>query len=125
MSRLHLFSAIASLVLLTGCPQGTPDTPQAAAKTTDDAGDSKADAPKADAPAVAVAEAVHDVSCGCALPDVKTCGEWVKVDGSFVPLSNHGLKGAMPFCGKKGLKAKVAGELKDGKLVASKVEVLQ
>ena len=71
------------------------------------------------------AEAVHDVKCGCAIAEVKKCGEFVSVDGKFVPLTNHGLPGKMPFCGKKGLKAKVAGELKDGKLVATKVEVLQ
>ena len=116
MTRLHLFGVIASLILLTGCP----NDPKARVDVTEDVAD-----PKAESPPVAVAEAVHDVSCGCVIPDVKKCSEWVKVDGAFIPLTNHGLKGAMPFCGKVDLKAKVTGEVKDGELVASEVEVLQ
>jgi hypothetical protein len=102
---------------LTGCPSEKANAPTPTATAS-------ADAPKAVAAAGPVAEAVHDVTCGCVIPEVKKCGEWVKVNDTFIELTNHGLEGAMPFCGKKDLKANVAGEIKDGKLVASKVEVL-
>lgn len=117
MSRLPALCVIAVLVFLTGCPSEKPNaaTPAKA----------EVSAPPAEPIADGlVAEAVHDVKCGCKIPAVKKCGEWVMVNGSFVELTNHGLEGAMPFCGKTDLKATVAGEMKDGKLVATKVEVL-
>lgn len=62
---------------------------------------------------------VHALACGCALDDVGVCGEYIEVEGAYLALvAPHDL-GSMPFCHKDGLRARVDGEVRDGKFVAS------
>lgn len=67
----------------------------------------------------------HAVTCGCSLEHVGHCSEWVEVEGTFVELQlpESADLGKMPFCGKHDLKATVEGELKDGKVIATKFEL--
>lgn len=62
----------------------------------------------------------HDAMCGCSIEGIGDCGNYIEVEGEFVPLVYPGL-GGMEFCAKKqqGAKIEVAGEMKDGKFVAS------
>jgi hypothetical protein len=71
----------------------------------------------------AAAAVVYDAICGCVLPDVGACGNYVKVADAYVVLEHPSL-GVMEFCkdGEAGAKVKVAGEMKDGKLVAASYE---
>ncbi len=67
------------------------------------------------------ADHVHDLMCGCAIKEVGKCGEFIKVDDKFIPLTLPASAdlGPMPFCRKEGLKADVEGAVKDGKYVAT------
>lgn len=67
---------------------------------------------------------VYEVACGCSIPEVGHCGEYAKIDGTFVEITGHGL-GSMPFCGKSGLRAKIDGQVEGGKLKAKSVELVQ
>ncbi len=80
--------------------------------------------PPAEAP-VQVDAQVHNAKCGCALPDVGKCGNYIEVDGEFVVLEHPSL-GAMDYCGKgdAGAQVKVTGEMVDGKYVAASYEVM-
>ena len=91
---------LAALLPLSACsPESAP--PAAPASST----------PSADAPVLALA-------CGCALPDVGHCAEYVQLDGRYVELVPPHDLGHMPFCGKTGLRAKVEGELDGDRFVA-------
>ncbi|MCH2110905.1 MAG: hypothetical protein MK135_16425 [Polyangiaceae bacterium] len=82
--------------------------------------------PSAVAPARTIA-GTHAVTCGCTLEHVGHCSEYVEVDGQFVELQLPESQdfGPMPFCGKEGIKAKVAGELKNGKVIATSFEIIK
>lgn len=67
---------------------------------------------------------VYNVACGCSIPEVGHCGEYAKIDGAFVEITDHGL-GSMPFCGKSGLRAKIDGQVEGGKLKAKSVELVE
>jgi hypothetical protein len=66
---------------------------------------------------------VYDAICGHVLPEVGACGNYVKVSDKWVVLEHPSL-GVMEFCkdGEAGAKVKVAGEMEDGKLVATSYE---
>lgn len=66
----------------------------------------------------------HHVSCGCRLDGIGTCGNYVQVDGHWVEIGGELGLGVMEFCGKGELTAEVEGEMKDGTLVASRLEVV-
>lgn len=61
----------------------------------------------------------HNVKCGCVIEDVGACGNYVEIDGKYVPLVGDLGLGDMEFCKKTGLEADVEGEMKDGKFVAT------
>ena len=69
---------------------------------------------------------VHDVKCGCSIDGVGKCGNYVMVDGKYVPLI-HPKLGVMEFCKFKdaGAKIETVGELKDGKFVAESWKLIQ
>lgn len=65
--------------------------------------------------------ASRNVSCGCALEDVGHCGNYIQIESKYVEIANSedlGL-GAMEWCGKSGVQAKSAGEVKNGLFVAT------
>ena len=73
------------------------------------------------------AQSGQALACGCSLPAVGHCSEWAEVDGEFVELvlpAASGL-GAMPFCGKTGLRAELEGELVEGKYVVTNFRYIQ
>ena len=104
LPRVSALLLALSLFPLAGCKSG---------------GEAQAGAPAAKPVAV---HGEHGLKCGCAIPEVGSCGEYVEVDGKYVPLelpADAGL-GPMPFCGKEGLRGEVEGELTSGKVVARK-----
>ncbi len=74
--------------------------------------------PAAGTHTIAAAE-VHDAICGHVLPDVKHCGNFVKLDDKWVEILWPAF-GKMEWCkdGEKGAKIEITGEMKDGKFVA-------
>lgn len=63
--------------------------------------------------------AVLEAKCGCSIDGVGHCGNYVLIEGKYVPLIHPSL-GKMEFCKHKdaGVKIKVSGLMKDGKYVA-------
>jgi hypothetical protein len=68
---------------------------------------------------------VYDVVCGCSLSEVGHCGEYAQVNGEFLPIEGDLGLGPMPFCGKAGLRAKIKGEVTDGRLMATSLELVE
>lgn len=101
--------------LCSGCPSPQPPASSAPAP---------APAPATESPKpVAIESREVPVKCGCKL-EVKKCSEWAEIDGQWVQLTgNHGM-GSMPFCGKENLRARVTGNLKDGKLHLTSIEMV-
>lgn len=62
---------------------------------------------------------VHDAICGHVLPEVKHCGNYVKLDDKWVEILWPAF-GKMEWCkdGEKGARIEITGEMKDGKFVA-------
>ncbi len=110
LQAIQLLAVPAISVLLVGCSgDKASDTP--ATETTG-------------APSAPVSSSsVHDVVCGCVIEDVGVCGEYADVDGKFMELTGDLGLGSMPFCGKEGLRAKMAGEVKDGKYAVTSFEL--
>ena len=122
MRRSYHVVILVSVLLFSGCKSNSDQEDQPAP-----AAQAPASAPAAEHGKTAEdagATPVYDVACGCSLPAVGRCSEYAKVDGEFIEIvGDHGL-GAMPFCGKSGVRAKIAGEVADGKLQATSVEVI-
>lgn len=122
---LALLSTLLAGALLTGCPAPTKTAPAknegaAPAKTA-------AASPAASLPALTgeIKDETHPVICGCLVKEVGHCAELLVLDGRHVEITDHGL-GDMPFCGKgRELKAKLSGTYVEGKLKATKVELVE
>ncbi|MFH0945089.1 MAG: hypothetical protein V2A76_07815 [Planctomycetota bacterium] len=99
-------SVLFSALLLMGCGESSPT----ASSTSDPA------------PEAAAVTHVHDLACGCALEEVGKCGNYINIDGHFVELVGDTGLGVMAFCKQDGLKGEVAGEMKEGKFVATSFE---
>ena len=69
--------------------------------------------------------AVRTVTCGCTLEEIGHCGNYVEIGSKYIEIANGaelGL-GGMEWCGKSGVQAETAGEIKDGKFVATTLAV--
>jgi hypothetical protein len=123
MSRLLVVFAVSCVLACLGCP------PADSKSGSDKSGSAKSDSAKTDSAKSGSAKtgatvkldiefstegSVHDVICGCKLEEVGHCGEYIQIQEHWVPLTGALGLGDMPFCGKDGLKAQVAGEVKDG-----------
>jgi hypothetical protein len=82
--------------------------------------------PDQDKPQVPVKQAepvakavVHDVKCGCSIEGVGSCGNYILIDGKYVPMI-HASLGKMEWCAQKdkGAKVETVGAMKDGKFIA-------
>lgn len=74
-----------------------------------------------------VAEAVvHDVMCGCSIDGVGRCGNYILIDGKYVPMI-HPTLGKMEWCSRKekGAKVETVGAMKDGKFIAQNWKTLK
>lgn len=69
---------------------------------------------------------VHDVMCGCSIDGVGHCGNFIKLEGKYVPVL-HASLGRMEWCKHKdkGAKVETTGELKDGKFIAKQIKTLE
>jgi hypothetical protein len=65
--------------------------------------------------------AVRNVSCGCALEEVGHCGNYIEIGSRYVEIANGEEVGLEPmeWCGKSGVQVESAGQIKNGKFVAS------
>ncbi len=63
---------------------------------------------------------LHDAMCGCSIEGIGKCGNYIMIEEEYVPLVWSEL-GVMEYCKdkKNGAKIEVAGEMQDGKFVAS------
>jgi len=76
-----------------------------------------------------VPHSTHAVMCGCSLPGIGHCGNFVEIDGANYPFNQKmgaGTKlGAMDWCGIEGAKAEIEGEIQDGEFVATFIKKVQ
>lgn len=70
------------------------------------------------------ADHIHRVACGCALEEYGSCGNYIEVEGKFVPVGGDLGLGVMEWCGQSGLKAEATGEMQDGTFVATAITVV-
>lgn len=80
------------------------------------------------APLGAITRSVHPVECGCAIPSIGACGNYVLFDGQPVKIGvNAETKelGGMEWCGQSGAHAEVEGEVLDGEFVATYFKKVQ
>jgi len=73
---------------------------------------------------MAVASGTHNVRCGCSIEGIGRCGNYIEVENQFVEIANGtdlGL-GVMEWCSSGPAEAVAAGEIKDGKFIASAFE---
>lgn len=120
MTRFFLTSLLLLALPLAGCAgdsSAKSEAPQAETTKTESGEAAKESAPKTEVK-------VYDVACGCTIEAVGHCGEYAMVDGRHVEIKDHGL-GSMPFCGKSGQKAKIAGEIEGDALHATSIEVVK
>lgn len=111
MSRLPLLRSLALLLAGGACLSLDACSKQESAE--------KQAAVLASAPQPSASASVHSLRCGCDIESVGTCGEYIEVDGAFVPLKLPVDLGSMPFCGHEHLRAKVDGHMENGTFVAT------
>jgi hypothetical protein len=102
-----------SCLFVMACGSGGQDS-----KTEATADDTHAQAAVQD---MAVELATRNVSCGCVLEEIGHCGNYIEIESRYVAIANGeqlGL-GGMEWCGKQGVQAESAGEIKNGKFVAA------
>jgi hypothetical protein len=67
----------------------------------------------------------HTVKCGCSIDTIGKCGNYVEIENQFVEIANAadmGL-GDMEWCAHGPAMADVAGEVTDGKIVLTSIEI--
>lgn len=123
--RSNLASLLLTVVgLCCGCPLEEARTPPPPphAPTSNGAQQPAAEKtvakPPADAP-------VYPVLCGCQVPGVGKCGNYARVGEETLPVVGLEALGSMPFCGKKGLHARIAGAVEGGVLHATGFELVK
>lgn len=68
----------------------------------------------------------YQAMCGCSIEGIGRCGNYVMIDGRYVPIVHSSL-GKMEWCRKKfaGATIEAAGEMQDGKFIATSVETIE
>tara|TARA_R110002072_G_scaffold4046_5_gene28764 strand:- start:154 stop:510 length:357 start_codon:yes stop_codon:yes gene_type:complete len=116
----HLFLVCAFALLTTGCPD-----PSMKALSTPTPAQSPTPALTPLNLSGEITDEPHSVICGCLVKGIDHCGEYMVLEGHHVEITDHGL-GDMPFCGKGSeLKATLSGTYVEGKLKATKVELVK
>ncbi|MDH3196892.1 MAG: hypothetical protein OEO21_01495 [Candidatus Krumholzibacteria bacterium] len=108
----RLFCLLACLFLLACGSETRKSESDTAADQTDH---------RVTTPDMVVELATRNVSCGCVLEEVGHCGNYIEIGSQYVEIANWeelGL-GGMEWCGKSGVQAEAAGEIKDGAFVAA------
>jgi hypothetical protein len=74
-----------------------------------------------------VASGAFDVACGCSLESVGHCGNYIQIDSEFLEVGNSEELGLdhMAWCEQKGVRARAAGQVKDGKFVGESLVTLK
>lgn len=100
----------------------TTEDPHAGHAHAQDAQDAQEQVAIAD---MAVELATRNAVCGCTLDEVGHCGNYVEINSRYIALANSeelGI-GGMEWCGKEDVQVETAGEIKDGKFVATTLAV--
>ena len=116
---MRMTIALLAALLLCACG-GSGEKPEPTGES-EAAAEATAEAETAvDASPVDVELASRNVSCGCVVEHIGTCGNYIEIDGAYVPIANsddHGL-GEMEWCGQEGVTAEAAGQLVTGEFHA-------
>lgn len=72
---------------------------------------------------VAAVSGLHTVRCGCAIEEVRHCGNYVFVEGEPLELTGDIGLGKMEFCGQGDQQAQIEGMVADGVVVAKSYEL--
>jgi hypothetical protein len=112
--KLTIFSAF--VLGLAACSSERPPAPQDA-----QGGSETQEAPAADAPSQLSA---HTAQCGCTISSVGTCGNYIEVDGEYLPIANSAefdLSG-MQWCGQGPVAIQASGKVTDGEFHLTGIE---
>ncbi|HEB54129.1 MAG TPA: hypothetical protein ENI87_12825 [bacterium] len=114
-AALFAFAACSSETPTQGDSPGEPQTSQPASTSQPTL-----------QPKVMGTPAVHDAKCGCSIDGIGHCGNYIRIDGKYVPLL-HPTLGKMQFCQfkDKGAKIETIGAIKDGKFVAESWKLVE
>jgi hypothetical protein len=77
------------------------------------------------APVPSAQAAVHGLKCGCAIESVGKCGNFIEVEGRYLPLKAPIDLGPMAFCEQDGLRARADGQVENGAFVATTFAYVQ
>mgnify|MGYP007059414565 CR=1 FL=1 len=68
----------------------------------------------------------YAVKCGCSIDGVDECGNYIMIDGNYVPMV-HGSLGNMEFCAQQdaGAKVEARGAMQGGEFVAESWTLVQ
>lgn len=110
----HLLATILLSLLAVGCSS------EAATKTEEGSEQQQKSGTEA------LAEGHYHVKCGCSIEGIGRCGNYIMIDGKYVPMVHSDL-GPMQWCGEKdaGAEVEAVGEVKDGKFVAESWKTVQ
>lgn len=115
MKNINLLSLIIPAVLLLGACTTEVTTTVDGAETAISASE--------------IPQGNQHVLCGCSSEIGSTCGNYVQLGSKYIPFDSENGAGAelgkMEWCGVDGAQAEVAGEIKDGKFIASLVNKIE
>jgi hypothetical protein len=117
---MRRFSWFLVVLLIGACAGGGGEKAESTQETASATADSAARTPF-----VPVEMATRSVACGCVIAGIGSCGNYIEIDEKYVKIANSadlGL-GSMEWCGKEGVTAESAGEIRDGQFVAATLVV--
>jgi hypothetical protein len=74
-----------------------------------------------------ITRSVHSVECGCRIDDINKCGNYVSLEGAYLPIAKEGAGaelGAMEWCSTPDSSAEVEGSVIDGRFVATYIKTV-
>ncbi|MDF1798862.1 MAG: hypothetical protein P1V81_06775 [Planctomycetota bacterium] len=75
-----------------------------------------------------IKRSVQSVECGCTIEGIMKCGNYLSLEGAYLPIAKEGAGadlGPMEWCGQPGSTAEVEGNVEDGKFVASYIKTVK
>ena len=119
---MRLIATFALVTLLSACAK--EESLQTGLATVDATPEKVVDEPMA---ARVLTREVREVECGCRIEAIKKCGNYLALDGAYLPIAKEGAGaelGVMEWCGAPGSTAECEGEVKDGRFIASYLQTV-
>lgn len=75
-----------------------------------------------------ITRSVQSVECGCTINGIMKCGNYLSLEGAYLPFALEGAGaelGPMEWCGAPDSTAEVEGNVEDGKFVATYIKTVE